>query len=241
MFMESVVEKLQRIGLTEYEAKAYLALMNTHLNTATNVAEKSGVPRTKIYTVLESLANKGWVHICSGVPLLFKAADPREIFEKIKEDYSQFLESIKTTLGKEVNNMKDKFVIKRFDIGLESLKEEMKKAKTIEINNTTAAFVKKVSDAFRKDAMIKILLFPQEPTFSLNNAQVKHAEVGIVSVVRKKEVPSMSIILDENRTFTAFQDPVDHRYIVEEMLYEECSKCFSQWSNMSWGAAGEEA
>jgi sugar-specific transcriptional regulator TrmB len=241
MFMESVVEKLQRIGLTEYEAKAYLALMNTHLNTATNVAEKSGVPRTKIYTVLESLANKGWVHIYSGVPLLFKAADPREIFEKIKEDYSQFLESIKTTLGKEVNNMKDKFVIKRFDIGLESLKEEMKKAKTIEINNTTAAFVKKVSDAFRKDAMIKILLFPQEPTFSLNNAQVKHAEVGIVSVVRKKEVPSMSIILDENRTFTAFQDPVDHRYIVEEMLYEECSKCFSQWSNMSWGAAGEEA
>jgi sugar-specific transcriptional regulator TrmB len=33
--MESVVEKLQRVGLTEYEAKAYLALLNTHLSTAT--------------------------------------------------------------------------------------------------------------------------------------------------------------------------------------------------------------
>lgn len=190
--------------------------------------------------VLESLANKGWVRIYSGVPLLFKAADPREVFERIKEDYSQFLESVQTTLGKEVKNMKEKFVIKRFDIGLESLKEEMRKAKTIEINNATVAFVKKVSDAFGKGAMVKILLFPQEPRLGLSNVQFKYAEVGIVSVVRNKEMPSMSILLDESRTFTAFQDPVDHRYIVDEMLYDECSKCFSEWSSMSWGAAKGE-
>jgi len=241
MLMESVIEKLQRIGLTEYESRAYLALLSTHLNTATKVAEKSGVPRTKIYMVLESLANKGWVRIYSGVPLLFKAADPRNVFEKMKEDYTQFLESVKMTLREEVKNMKDKFVVKRFDIGLESLKEEMKKAKTIEINNATAAFIKKVSDAFRKDAMVKVLLFPQEPRINIKNVLFKHAEVGIVSVVRKKEVPSMSILLDESRTFTAFQDPVDHRYIVDEMLYDECSKCFSEWSSISWGAAKGDA
>ena len=63
--------------------------------------------------------------------------------------------------------------------------------------------------------------------------------MGIVSIVRNKEVPSMSITLDESRTFTVFQDPVDHRYIVDEMLYDECSKCFSEWSNMSWSAARE--
>jgi hypothetical protein len=58
-----------------------------------------------------------------------------------------------------------------------------------------------------------------------------------VSIVRNREVPSMSIILDEGRTFTAFQDPVDHKYIVEEMLYDECSKCFTEWSNLSWNSA----
>jgi sugar-specific transcriptional regulator TrmB len=47
--MEDIVEKLKRVGLTEYEAKAYLALLNTHLCTATQVSEKSGVPRIKIY------------------------------------------------------------------------------------------------------------------------------------------------------------------------------------------------
>jgi sugar-specific transcriptional regulator TrmB len=236
--MESVVEKLQRVGLTEYEAKAYLALLNTHLSTATKVSEKSGVPRTKIYSVLESLEHKGWVRIYSGVPLLFKAVEPLRVFEKAKEDYAEFLESVQTTLREKVNDMKEKFVIKKFDIGLDGLKQEIRKAKTVEINNATTSFVKKVSDSFREDAMVKVLLFPGEAKPSnMQRVEFKQAEIAIVSIVRNKEVPSMSITLDEGRTFTAFQDPVDHRYIVDEMLYDECSKCFSEWSSLSWNSA----
>lgn len=124
--MAGVVEKLKRVGLTEYEAKAYLALLNAHLSTATQISEKSGVPRTKIYAVLESLENKGGVTILSGVPLLFKAVTPAKVFEQIKEDYMDFLNSAQTTLAQKVNTMKEKFVIKKFDVGLEGLKEEIK-------------------------------------------------------------------------------------------------------------------
>jgi sugar-specific transcriptional regulator TrmB len=235
--MEGVVEKLQRIGLTEYEAKAYLNLLNAHLSTATQVSEKSGVPRTRIYSILESLSNKGWIKIYSGVPLLFKAVHPKELFRKIKQDYQQFLDSVETTLKEEVKEMKEKFVIRKFDIGLESLEEEMKKAKTVEISNATTVFIKKVSDAFRQDAMVKVLLFPGECKINIKNVQFRQAEVGIVSIVRKKEMPSMSVTLDENRTFTVLQDPVDHHYIIDEMLYDECSHCFSEWTGMSWNAA----
>lgn len=237
--MERIVEKLEQIGLTEYEAKAYLALLEVHVNTATKVSEKSGVPRTRIYSVLESLARKGWVRIYSGVPLLFKAQAPQEVFEKIKEEYNEFLDSVRSTLKEEVKSMKEKFVIKKFDIGLEGLREEIRKAKTIEVNNATAEFIKKISDTFRQDALVKVLLFPGERKLNINNVQFKQAEVGIVSIVRNREVPSMSIVLDEDRTFTAFQDPVDHHYIIEEMLYDECSKCFGGWSSMSWNGAKE--
>jgi sugar-specific transcriptional regulator TrmB len=235
--MESVVEKLRQVGLTEYEAKAYLALLNTHLSTATQVSEKSGVPRTKIYSVLEVLKNKGWVRVYSGVPLLFKAVAPRAVFEKVKGDLERFLESVQTTLKEEVNDMKEKFVIKRFDIGLEGLKQEIRKAKTVEINNATAGFVKKVSNAFRPDAVVKVLMFPGEAKpGKMQNMELKEAEVAIVTIIRNREVPSMSIILDEGRTFTAFQDPIDHKYIVDEMLYDECQRCFSGWSSLSWNA-----
>jgi len=236
----NVVEKLRQIGLTEYEAKAYTALLNAHLNTATQVSEKSGVPRTRIYSVLESLQAKGWIRIISGVPLLFKAVEPATVFEKVKEDYAELLDSIKTTLKKEAKTVKEKFVVKKFDIGLEGLKAEIKKAKTIEINNATSSFIKKISDAFNEKSVVRVLLYPGETKpNSMPNAEFKQAEIAIVSIVRNKEVPSISIILDEGRTFTAFQDPTDHNYIVDEMLYDECAQCFAGWSNMSWNNASQ--
>jgi hypothetical protein len=107
----------------------------------------------------------------------------------------------------------------------------------VEINNATTGFVKKISDAFKPDAAIKVLVFPGEAKpNSIKNVELKEAEVAIVTIIRNKEVPSISVILDEDRTFTAFQDPVDHKYIVDEMLYDECSRCFSEWSNLSWNA-----
>ena len=162
MPMASVVEKLQRVGLTEYEAKTYWALLNMNLSTATKASEKSGVPRTKIYSVLESLRNKGWVRVYSGVPLLFKAVEPLAVFDKVKGDYALFLASVQSTLKKEVSNLKEKFVIKKFDIGLYELKAEIGKAKTVEINNATSSFLKNVSGSFRSDAEIRVLLFPGE-------------------------------------------------------------------------------
>jgi len=187
--------------------------------------------------VLESLKNKGWVRVYSGVPLLFKAVEPMAVFDKVKEDYSLFLESVQSTLREEAKDMKEKFVIKKFDIGLDGLKQEIAKAKTVEINNATSNFLKKVADSFASEALIRVLLFPGEVKINdLLHAEFKEADVAIVTIIRNKEVPSMSITLDEERTFTAFQDPVDHKYLVDEMLYDECQRCFAGWSNMSWNS-----
>jgi hypothetical protein len=174
------------------------------------------------------------------VPLLFKVVEPLSVFEKVKEDYATFLESVQSTLKSEVNEMKEKFVIKRYDIGLEGLKAEIAKAKTVEINNATTSFLKKASDAFAPDATVRVLLFPGEPRINgLARVQFKEAEVAIVTIVRNREVPSMSITLDEERTFTVFQDPVDNKYIVDEMLYDECQRCFAGWSSMSWSSSNQ--
>lgn len=235
--MESVVEKLQRIGLTEYEAKAYLALLRDHLNSATKLSEKSGVPRTKIYSVLESLALKGWIRIYSGMPLLFRAVDPRDVFGKVKSEFDEFVSSIQVTLDMEAIEMKEKFVILNFDVGLENLKEAMGKAKTIWISNATTDFLKKVRNTFSKDAEVKVILFPGEERTADKNVQFKEAEMKIVCMIRNKEVPSTSIVLDESRTFTVIEDLVEHRYIVDEMLYDECARCFTEWYNLGWNTA----
>ena len=53
--MEKVIAILRKLGLNRYESKAYLALASSGVSTAGKLAEKSGIPRAKIYEVLRSL------------------------------------------------------------------------------------------------------------------------------------------------------------------------------------------
>lgn len=54
-----LVGGLAQLGLTEYEARAYAALLAGPGSTGYEVARQSGVPRARIYEVLEGLVAKG--------------------------------------------------------------------------------------------------------------------------------------------------------------------------------------
>ena len=52
---------LEKIGLTSYEIKTYSSLLKTGPITASDLSQKSGVPYSKIYEVLGTLEEKGWI------------------------------------------------------------------------------------------------------------------------------------------------------------------------------------
>jgi len=56
--VKSVIAKLSELGLSGYEAKAYIALTKEHPLTAYEIAKSSGVPTSKIYEVLGKLLEK---------------------------------------------------------------------------------------------------------------------------------------------------------------------------------------
>jgi sugar-specific transcriptional regulator TrmB len=56
--MESV-ELLQQLGMTQYEARAFIALAQWGVSTAYQVSKHSGIPRARIYEILEGLVNQG--------------------------------------------------------------------------------------------------------------------------------------------------------------------------------------
>jgi hypothetical protein len=55
----AIADDLVGLGLTQYEAKAYVALVRRDSSTAAQVSRLAGVPRQRIYDVLSSLAEKG--------------------------------------------------------------------------------------------------------------------------------------------------------------------------------------
>jgi sugar-specific transcriptional regulator TrmB len=71
-----VSERLTTIGLSKYEACAYLALLGHDDSTAVEVADRAGVPRQRIYDVLAALRAKGLVVIREGRPARYSARSP---------------------------------------------------------------------------------------------------------------------------------------------------------------------
>ena len=58
---EDTVGALVRLGLTRYEARAFIALMGRGSFTAAEVARRANLPRQRIYDVLGSLVH--WLAI----------------------------------------------------------------------------------------------------------------------------------------------------------------------------------
>ena len=58
-------KELKKFGLTHYESKCYLSLLGQSRLTAVEVARSAGVPRAKVYEILEGLVNKA---LCRSFP-----------------------------------------------------------------------------------------------------------------------------------------------------------------------------
>jgi sugar-specific transcriptional regulator TrmB len=91
---ESEIEKLQEYDLTEYEAKAYLALVELEEATAREVADVSRVPRTKIYGVIDDLHEKSLVEVIPERPKRFLPRPFDQHLERFEERYEQRLAQI---------------------------------------------------------------------------------------------------------------------------------------------------
>ena len=72
---------MENLGLTGYEIRVYLSLLDTNSMTASDISKKSGVPYSKIYEVLNSLEEKGWLESGSSRPKSFSPSPPRRRLE----------------------------------------------------------------------------------------------------------------------------------------------------------------
>lgn len=71
-----VLEALEKLGLTEYESKAYTKLVEHGHLSAKEASNLTGIPYSKIYTTLISLVDKGWVSVKEGRPKKYRPIEP---------------------------------------------------------------------------------------------------------------------------------------------------------------------
>jgi sugar-specific transcriptional regulator TrmB len=78
--VSSVFEKL---GLTEYESRGYIALVALGSGPANLVANVAQIPRTSAYKTMESLERKGFIAKMPGRPVSFSPVDPEALSKKL--------------------------------------------------------------------------------------------------------------------------------------------------------------
>jgi HTH-type transcriptional regulator, sugar sensing transcriptional regulator len=103
------VAQLTRLGLTSYEAKAYLALIRRDAYTAAQVARQAGLPRQRIYDVLSSLVEKGLAVARPGTVVKYAATAPDLAVEMLIQAHRHQLEALEEAARSMVDSLKPAF------------------------------------------------------------------------------------------------------------------------------------
>lgn len=93
------IGKLSALGLSEHQARAYLALLDVDSSNVNELAKTSRVPRVKLYEVLLSLNRKGLVDILPETPQRFRANPITALYDNRVEELRSEEAQLKRTIG----------------------------------------------------------------------------------------------------------------------------------------------
>lgn len=79
----------ENIGMSQYEASVYLALIRGGKQSMTEISESSGVPKQRVYDTVSDLRNEGFVEVIDDYPRKAYAIDPSEALSPIKQQITR--------------------------------------------------------------------------------------------------------------------------------------------------------
>jgi HTH-type transcriptional regulator, sugar sensing transcriptional regulator len=99
------VAELTQLGLTTYEAKAYVALLGRDSFTAAQVARQAALPRQRIYDVLGSLVEKGLASARPGSVVKYAAVSPDLAIDRLVAEHRRQLADLERAAARAVSDL----------------------------------------------------------------------------------------------------------------------------------------
>jgi sugar-specific transcriptional regulator TrmB len=160
---------LRELGLTDYETRSYLALLEKGALTASQVSENAEVPYSKVYETLTSLERKGWIETEHGRPTRYYPKAPSEALATMKLHLEDKVKTWEKTILEELEPLYERREIReKPDIWI--LRGEL----------NTLAKLKDMAEKTKNELMIAAPVLPkaladvaENMITQLNNANVK--------------------------------------------------------------------
>jgi sugar-specific transcriptional regulator TrmB len=83
--LDELVQRLQALGFSQYEARAYCALLQKSPANGHEVSKTAGIPTSKVYETLERLQKKGAVLVQRSEPTLWAPVPHRDLVAALRQ------------------------------------------------------------------------------------------------------------------------------------------------------------
>lgn len=243
--MDENISVLKGIGFTLYEAQAYVTLTSLIQATATEVSEKSNIPRSKIYDVLKKLNEKDFIEIEDGRPLTYIVKSPVEVLSREKERIDSQLDDTITRLTNVYENGMSQVQAPIWRIyGVENIISQeieiitrAKSTVNMRIGFLFKGEGKALIKAFKKRKSLEVNILAS-PICYINNKEFKIIEFFKENDinVQKADIPFVKVMISDSKemlhTYTKFSE--DKRNVIPETAigiwnkYEEIAKNYDE-------------
>jgi HTH-type transcriptional regulator, sugar sensing transcriptional regulator len=201
------VDRLVRLGLTLYEARAYVALVRRDASTPAEVARLAGVPRPRIYDVLESLTTKGLAGDRPGRTAKFVATPPERVTAQLMDAHRGKVAALEDDARELVDELRPAYQDSaRYTDPLDY----------IEVIRSSGAVAARFND-LQAAVDSEMLVFAKEPAALSIGENVLGLELARRGLLRS--VYELSFLRDERRLagVRAFLDAGEHARFVENL------------------------
>ncbi len=191
---ERVWASIKRLGLSEYEVKAYIALLAIKNGTASEISNAAGIPISKIYETLKSLEKKGLIRVERERPMRYIPEHPQVAAEALRSsienlvnmDLQVFVSSFAPIYEGEAPERPDIWIIRSEASLWRSVKDVMKRSNmqlsvAIPVMPTEIYQMLLSVSALLKEkrGLVKVIVGPQSASKPVTRKLVNTAEVRV--------------------------------------------------------------
>ncbi|AFK18993.2 TrmB family transcriptional regulator [Haloferax mediterranei ATCC 33500] len=199
---------LRNAGLSQYQAEAYVALLQLGAASATELADACAVPTARIYDVLRDLEANGYIETYEQDSLHARACDPQSVMEDLRSRAVQLDEAaaeIETRWQQPAVDKHMLSIVKRFETVFSRTEEMIRDADgEVQLSVTPEQFENlkpALTEAYENGALVKVSLHSEHSVEldALDESDYR----GVATEVRQRTLPTPFVAIAD-RTGACF-------------------------------------
>ena len=203
MNVDELITTLQNAGFAPYQAQAYVALLELGSASAQEIATASDVPGPRIYDVLHSLEEDGYITTYEQDQLYARADDPSEALDGLRSHITTLeaaIDEVETQWHQPNLEDHEATIVKHFDTVRKRARTNIDDAEhVVQVAVTPDQFEDFQSElqaAHERDVYVQVSLYaPSDDDLPIEPDRFE----GVCTEVRRREIPEPFLAITDRR------------------------------------------